>query len=305
MELARPDCRRVVSGLLAIGLSVSEDEGWSAPITFYTALPVAQGQFVFREQFVFGRSSGDPGPEGREMESLGAVSVLGFGATRDFALFGVLPYLDHRLELGGEGENRTRSARGIGDFSLFGRYTLVQMDWPQRTFRLAPFAGVEMPTGAARKSDALGRLPPGVQVGSGSWDPFFGVVATYQTLEFQVDAQLGYHANNEAHEVRLGDVAQLDASLQYRLWPRALGGGVPGFLYGVVEANLIHQDKNTIGGARDPDSGGTTLFIAPGLQYVTRRWIVEAAVQLPAVQALNGKARENDYIVHAGFRVNF
>ena len=52
-------------------------------------------------------------------------------------------------------------------------------------------------------------------------------------------------------------------------------------------------------------SGGTTLFLVPGLQYVTRRWIVEAAVQLPVVQDLNGTALENDYIVRAGFRFNF
>ncbi len=39
------------------------------------------------------------------------------------------------------------------------------------------------------------------------------------------------------------------ASLQYRLWPRELSGGVPGFLYGVVETNLIYQGKNEINGA--------------------------------------------------------
>ena len=84
-----------------------------------------------------------------------------------------------------------------------------------------------------------------------------------------------------------------------------MSGGVPGFLYGILEANLIHQDNDEIGGAEDPDSGGTRLFLVPGLQYVTKRWIVEAAVQLPIVQDLNGTALENDFIVRAGFRLNF
>jgi len=47
------------------------------------------------------------------------------------------------------------------------------------------------------------------------------------------------------------------------------------------------------------------MFLAPGLQYVTRRWIVETAIQIPVLQDLNGTALENDSVLRAGFRVNF
>ncbi len=57
-------------------------------------------------------------------------------------------------------------------------------------------------------------------------------------------------------------------------------------------------------GAADPNSGGTSLFIDPGVQYVTKNWVLEAIVQLPAIQNLNGTALRNDYTVLAGFRVN-
>src|SRR3546814_36387 len=102
-----------------------------------------------------------------------------------------------------------------------------------------------------------------------------------------------------------GDEVGFDASLQHRLWPRELGSGVPGFLYGVIETNLQHQAKNKISGANDPNSGGTKLFLSPGLQYVTKRWVLEAIVQLPVVQDLDGAALEDDFVVRAGFRVNF
>ena len=78
-----------------------------------------------------------------------------------------------------------------------------------------------------------------------------------------------------------------------------------GFLYGVLEANLIHSRKNKNDGVGDRNSGGTTLFMVPAVQYVTKRWIVEAAVQLPVVQDLNGTALEADYVLRAGFRFNF
>ena len=284
--------------------------GWiipvqAAPQTFNTALPVAEGEFVFREQFVLDQSGDDPSSADRDRTAWALISVLGYGATADLALFGIVPYVDKSLEATQGGVRRERSASGLGDASLFGRHMVYKRDWPGRTLRVAPFVGLELPTGEDDERDGSGRLPPSVQPGSGSWDPFGGLVLTYQTLEFQVDAQASYKANTEANGFEFGDVARLDGSLQYRLWPRELGAGVPGFLYGVLEANLIHQDKNQTGGKNDPNSGGLSLFVLPGLQYVTKRWIVEAGVQIPVVQDLNGTALEKDYIFRAGFRFNF
>lgn len=292
--------------LAAVGFIGAITETWSAPLTFNTALPVFSGEFIFREQFVFIKSSDDPSALDRDLDVLSAVSVLGYGVNSNLAVFGVLPYLDKELELTPPDRQRiTRDTDGIGDFALFGRYTLFQHDVPGRTFRIAPFVGIETPTGDDDEKDQFGRLPQPLQLGSGSWDPFGGIIATYQTLDFQVDAQIAYQANTEANDFEFGDELNVDGSLQYRLWPGELGPGVPGFLYGLLEANLVYQDENGFNGIENPDSGGTTLFLTPGLQYVTKRWVLEGGVQVPVVQDLNGQALENDYIVRAGFRVNF
>ena len=292
----------VLGCILATGCAGSVK---AAPQTFNTALPVAQNEFVFREQAVLDQSGDDPSGADRDRTAWALVSVLGYGATPDLALFGVVPYVDKKLGLTQGGARRERIASGLGDVSVLGRYTAFRRDWPGRTLRIAPFAGLELPTGEDDESDGFGRLPASVQPGSGSWDPFGGVVLTYQTLNFQIDAQASYKANMEANDFAFGDEARLDGSLQYRLWPHELGRGVPGFLYGVLEANLVHQDENRVGASDDPDSGGLSLFVLPSLQYVTRRWIAEAGVQFPAVQDLNGTALEKDYILQAGFRVNF
>lgn len=277
----------------------------AAPESFNTALPVAEGEFVFREQFILDQSGDDPSGADRDRTAWVLVSVLGYGATSDLALFGVVPYVDRSLDITQGSARRTRSASGLGDISLFGRYTVFRRDWPGRTLRVASFAGLELPTGDDDETDSFGRLPASVQPGSGSWDPFGGLVLSYQTLDFEVDAQASYRANTKANDFEFGDVARLDGALQYRLWPRELGSGVPGFLYGVLEANLIHRDKDQVSGTNDPDSGGLSLFILPGLQYVTKRWIVETGVQIPVVQDLNGTALEKDTIFRAGFRLNF
>lgn len=282
------------------------DDAGAAPETFNTALPVAEGEFLFRGQFLYMRASDDPTRADRDAQIFGGISVVGYGATSDLALFGILPYLDKRLDMTvAPGIRVARHASGIGDAQIFTRYTLFQKDMPGRNFRIAPFIGVEAPTGDDSDSDGLGRLPAMLQPGSGSWNPFGGLIVTYQTLDYEADAQLSYKANTEAHGFSFGDEFHFDTSFQYRMWPRDLGGGVPGFLYGVIETNLSHQEKNRSGGVDDPDSGGTKLFLSPGLQYVTRRWVLEAVVQVPVVQDLNGSALKDDYAVRAGFRVNF
>lgn len=281
-------------------------EAHAAPETFNTALPVGTGDFVVREQFLAIKASDDASPADRNLEVLGGVSVLGYGVTSDLAIFAMLPYLDKELDLTMPGGQRiTRSASGIGDARIFARYTVFQKDMRGSNFRIAPFVGIKLPTGDDNDRDSFGRLPQPLQPGSGSWDPFGGVIATWQTLDYEIDAQLSYKANTEANGFEFGDEFGLDASLQYRLWPRELGAGVPGFLYGVVETNLVHQAKNRSGGVNDPNSGGTKLFLSPGLQYVTKRWVLEAIVQLPVVQDLGGAALKDDYAVRAGFRVNF
>lgn len=96
---------------------------WSAPITFNTALPVHEGGFVLREQFIFMNNADDPTPARRDMEVTDLVSVLGYGVTRDFALFGMLPYIDKRLDMQMGGQDITRSKQGFGDLTLLSRYT--------------------------------------------------------------------------------------------------------------------------------------------------------------------------------------
>ncbi|NIA02723.1 MAG: transporter, partial [Planctomycetia bacterium] len=291
------DVNKTKSIYLLLGIFLWGSASYAAPITFNTALPVAKGEFLFREQLIINQSGDDPSTRERDRTVKIAASVLAYGINSDLAVFGILPYLDKKLKLTMGAERVSRSASGFGDMTIFARYTVYKQNKPGQNFRVAPFAGIKMPTGEDDEHDNLGRLPPSVQLGSGSWDPLIGVVTTFQTLKYQLDGQISYQAKNEANRFEAGDVTRLDGSLQYRLLPKSLsGGGTPGFLYGVIEANWIHQQENRINGVSDRNSNGTRLFLSPGIQYVTRRWITEAAIQIPVSQNLNGVALENDYI---------
>jgi hypothetical protein len=104
----------------------------------------------------------------------------------------------------------------------------------------------------------------------------------------------------------MGDDLIYDLSYQFRVYPWTLPEvGAPNFLYLVAEANGIFSQRSKLKGERIDDSGGHILFLSPGLQFATRRFILEASIQLPIIQDLNGNQVETDFVLSAGFRVNF
>ncbi len=290
----------VITVLLLMGGSIN-----AAPITFNTALPVAKGEYLIREQLIVNQSGDDPSGANRDRTEKAAVTALGYGINRQWAVFGILPYRDINLTLNSSGKTVNRNNSGLGDLTVFTRYSAYQQNQLGKTFRVAPFIGLKAPTGKDNASDTLGTLPPPVQVATGSWDYFSGVVLTWQTLKYQIDTQLSYRFNNESNGFEAGDVARFDGSLQYRLWRSNVTSSIPDYLYGVLEMNLINQANNKVNGVSDNNSNGTRLFISPGIQYVTKRWIAEASIQIPTSQNLNGTALENDYIARTSLRFNF
>ena len=292
-------------GLAAACIVLATAPAAAAPETFNTALPVAQGEFVARQQVFYKSKSKDPTPASRDVQVLGSVSVIGYGITGDLSIFGVLPIVGKRLKVSTPGGRIKRTTSGLADARLFARYTIFKDNAPGRTFRIAPFAGIELPTGKSRDRDSFGLLPPGFQAGSGSWDPFAGVAITYQTLAYQIDVAASYKHNTTARNYRFGDELALNASLQYRVWPGELDATSASFVYAVLEGNLLYQGRDRLGGVKQANTGGTKLFISPGLQYVTRRWIAEAIVQIPVMQHLNGSALEDSFTVRTGIRFNF
>lgn len=275
----------------------------AAQITTNTALPVSEGRGLIRVQSKIIRADAG-GALSPDLSVFGFPLVGAYGATQDLTVFGVVPILDKNLDVSTPQGRIERGAAGLGDVRLFARYTVWSRNRAGQTQRLAPLAGMETPTGEDDDTDTFGRLPRPLQLGSGSWDPFFGAVFTWQTLQWQVDVSPVYEANTEANDFEFGDEARVDIASKYRLWRNERGGGVPGFLYANLETTLIWQGESEIEGQADPNSGGTAWLVAPGVQYITRRFVIEGAVQLPALQDGNGTALEEDFIATLSLRVN-
>lgn len=305
----RNGLRAVVLATAVFGLELAPAaSAWAGAITFNTALPVSAGEIIVRGQSRVVR--GSAGAMDQQLTGVGGITVLAYGLTPRVTLFATLPLFVHKsLNLTTPMGRISRGTNGFGDSLFLGRYTLLEVNRRGSTLRIAPFFGLWTPTGSDQRSDRFGAIARPLQPGSGSWDPQLGGVLTYQSLKWEFDTSSGYRFNTAADHFSFGDEAFTNQSFQYRVWPSELGSGVPGFLYAVLESNLIWTGKNRMNGKIDPNSGGLIWYLDPGLQWVTERYVLEAAVQLPAVTSFNGaglgkNGLGNDFQVIAGFRVN-
>lgn len=272
-----------------LALCLAAPVSWAAPIATNTALPVSAGEVIVREQMIMTRSSDTLGSLSRQVDRFEARTVLGYGLTSRFAIFGMLPLVDIDRTFGAA----STSDSGLGDAALFARYEVFRSDKPGRTFRVAPFAGLRVPTGRDGRT------------GDGSVDFFGGLIATLASTQWVLDSQLRYDLNREADGFERGDSARFESSFQYRLSPGTVAQDTNAFVYGVLEISANYYERNRVSGITDPNSGGFQLYLTPGLQYATRRWIADLGVKIPIVNDLNGTALEPDYSILTSIRINF
>jgi len=286
---------------IAAGLVGGAAPAAAGPITFNTALPVAEDITTVRVQAIR-RERKDDLRDGREVEADGVILALAHGFTRDWTVIAITRYLDKTLDIATAGGRVGRRARGPGDTTLLARRTLIERNAPGALFRVAPIAGLIAPTGESDDRDARGEAPRTLQPGTGAWGAVGGVIVTRQTREREFDLALIATVYGRDSGFEPGDELELDVSWQHRLpWP-ARGAGA--FGYAVIETKAIHRGDDVVGGER-VDNGGTEWRVVPGLQYVTRRWVLEAAVELPLADDLPDSALRDDRFWRVGARFNF
>jgi len=270
-----------------------------AQITFPSATPISAGNVIVREQ-PFMASGG----EGYQTYQNQIVVVYGFTPNIAFVLDSN-SYVYQTARIQSTTESLQRSAMGFGNSQFVFRYTIMQEDDIGSTLRVAPIVGADIPTWMDDQSDKYGRVPPSLQPGWGAWGPLLGNTFTWQTLDWMVAADIVYQFNAAAEGYKFGNVFRVDGGFRYRLWPWPLRTGVPAEIYASLEANLINVAQDQAAGVVQPNTGGTSLFVDPGIIYTTAQWGVVLSALLPAMQQLNGSAPLIHYEILLLFRWSF
>ncbi len=245
---------------------------------------------------------------------------LGVGITENFQLGLTFGYyaadgareVEHAEEAGEHEEEEAAHDAGGPEFSTYDPdgWTDLWLNAKYRLYRgpagqFAVYGGLKFPVGDDRVINSAGeRVEPAATPGTGAWDGMFGAAYTVPLApNLALDASTQYTLRGERYDYRLGNRFDAGVALGWRFI-----GDAKSFPQVSLhaEANVRAVAKSKASGERDPNTGGTVLFLSPGLRV---RFCENAAwscgVQLPVVQDLNGDQVETDFRVTSSFNITF
>ncbi len=241
------------------------------------ALTPPKGGSILRLQYSFIEADGR-GPV-RQVNSSTVAGTYVFGVEPNLALFFTVPYVNKQVDKVVPRRGRIEEAHdGVADLTFLAKYRFWQRDpHPQETLRWAAIGGLNVRSGDSDFS-------------SDSYDPIVGTVYSWQRNRGWLDADLSVQFNTGGGEAR-HDRLRYNLSYSYRLFPKVYESADVHELDAVAELN-----------GRYTTSGSHEIFLSPGLQFITERWIFETSLQLPVVQELDDREPETEYRLVLGFR---
>lgn len=291
---------------------------WAQALPFHTDSGITTGfqenaargfvSFLGRQGLLVDGDEADD-PARRELDALvvvgGAIPVT---FTPLWTVRIVVPFVHKSLAFDGPAGQRLEfETSGLGDVLVDTKWILYSDNRPQASTRIGFQGGLEIPTG-----DTDDRLPGGevaprpLQVGTGSWDVPVELVFTDIEGRWGFHGNVGWRFHTEDDGFEAGDVFEYDAAIGLRFVPWVYESLRDQTLVAYLELNGEVAREDEIGGEENPDSGGHVLFLSPDLQWIPTPWLLlEASVQVPLVQDLNGAQLEHDTRFQVGGRFRF
>jgi hypothetical protein len=204
-------------------------------------------------------------------------------------------------ETSGETEFATLDPDGLTDLWLTGKWRFYRGPIGQ----FATYGGVKFPTGRHNVHNSAGeRVEPAATAGTGAYDGMVGLAfSRYLTSRLTIDVSGQYTIRGESDDFKLGNRIDGGVALAYRFneditkYPQFSAFG---------ELNVRHLSRSEEEGDRDPNTGGTVLFLSPGVRAsFTRNVAFTVSPQIPLLQDLNGEQLKTLIKVNAGLTVSF
>ena len=228
-----------------------------------------------------------------------------YGLRPGLSLIGIVPSVSRTFRYNVNERQVSETDRGIGDIRALAKYRLYKRYGYNTSRQIALQVGVKLPTGSDDLEDRQGlRFPQPLQLGSGSVDYEVALVATEFRNRLVLSGDIGYALKTEANGFEFGDVFRYDAAAKFRLYPTRYTNKYPvNDLFVFVEVNGTVAARAKSGGRTIEDSGGHEVFLAPGFQFFPlENFILEAGVQLPMVDGLNGTQLGSRFRLRSGLR---
>lgn len=223
-------------------------------------------------------------PLDRKRTESRVVASVDHGIHRHVTLSFLLPYVEKELE---SNLGRTRTA-GIGDAAALAKWRFYKRDWRGGSVNFAIVGGVELPTGETNERQGGARIAPGLQAGSGSWDPFVALAMTTSNGRYRFDAlALAKQNTRGAQDYEAGDLFVLQASAKYRFYHAKYPGPSASATLGL---QYRHESASEQYGGRVTNSGLDALIARGTLGWhPIPRMDLSFSVDVPVHEDVNGQ----------------
>ncbi len=238
---------------------------------------------------------------------------LAYGVTNNFSIAVRLPYIqrsnirESEIEDGDAEAHTHGDSSGIGDLLLLGQHKILTY----KDTNVSVLLGLKAPVGETSETDDDGvRFETEFQPGTGSWDFLLGAAVSKNI------GNIGYHANilyNKTTEgsqsTEIGDALSYNAAFTYGFGESHAShdhehhneGEDSGFQWGLsVELNGETRRKSTVSGVTEENSGGTTVYFAPGVRVSSGDFGGFISYGIPVVEDQNGEQTDTDSRIVAG-----
>lgn len=240
---------------------------------------------------------------------------IAYGLTDDLQLGADIGYYDGRNFIDAEFDAGTSSVEsgvadpgGVGDLSLVAKYRVVRGD----PAHVSLLAGITLPTGADDKRLDNGEvLEASSQPGTGAVSYSGGAaVSAFLDAHTTVNTSVVYTYRDTDDGFQVGSRLSAGVALARRLLHShgrgAHGHGAHGhdvhepgrlrMLETFLEASLVSVGHDEIDGVKNPNSGGTTIFLGPGLRVrLSEAFELVVSPAWPVLQHLSGEQAETDF----------
>jgi hypothetical protein len=227
-----------------------------------------------------------------------------YGVTDNLTLGVRLPYVQRfgvrSPNDDGDAVNNQGNPGGFGGVSVFSQYrffhTLDNLN------HLSLVVALKTPSGMTHvKTNQGDRFETHHQPNSGAWSPSVGFSFTRAMGKFSFDSSVLYTvATTGSQKTDLGDTFDYNVALSY-----AFVGVAKSNLFvdsnnapwtAVLELNGMWQDRQKTARLIDPNSGGNTVYISPGIRYAGgKNWNTALSIGTPIVKDMNGYQTPPDY----------
>ena len=213
-----------------------------------------------------------------------------------------------------DGRRSSMYSQGAGDTMLMTKTLLYADDYLVPTSQVSLLLGVSLPTGSINQDEKGQILPYSMQLGSGTFDPFIGILYEGSSSPLWWGANVSYlaRAYENYKSYNLGDEYRCDLYGMYQARYNLVGElQIKGKYVGDIEGEAREIEQGGDGHMKmmgkpmkpfmsnlfDPDNyGGSTVDLTAGIQWQPfHNHILNAQFSFPLFQNLHGTQLERDF----------